>query len=93
MTQQNSDDDDLFNWFVLALVGAAVVPALIAKFVPAAQDFLVRWHVLVTDHVLIPIGPTVGLDLARCFIAAAIVVFALLVLIQVLRHRSMQRQR
>lgn len=90
---QNSDDDDFFNWFVLAIVGAAIAPVLVAKFVPAAQDLLVRWHVLVTDHVLIPLGPTVGLDFARCLIAVAVIVLAIVVVVRVARRRSMQRQR
>jgi len=93
MTQNSDDDDDFFNWIVLALVGAAIVPVLIAKFVPAAQDFLVRWHVLVTDHVLIPLGPTAGLDFARCLIGAAVIVIAVLIVVGVVRRRSMQRQR
>jgi len=90
---QNSDDDDFFNWFVLAIVGAAIAPVLVAKFVPAAQDFLVRWHVLVTDHVLIPLGPTAGLDFGRCLIAVAVIVLAIVVVVRVARRRSMQRQR
>lgn len=90
---QNSDDDDFFNWFVLAIVGAAIAPVLVAKFVPAAQDFLVRWHVLVTDHVLIPLGPTAGLDFARCLIVVAVIVIAIVVVVRVARRRSMQRQR
>lgn len=86
-----NDDEGLLTLLFGVLLVALLGPGLAANIFPKAQELLVRWGVLVDDGILIPIGDTAGLDLARTAIAAGIC--ALLVLLAVvLVRRSIQRR-
>lgn len=78
-TAKTADTEEIVMWLVGAAAALACAPLAVARFAPAAADFLVRWHVLTRFGVLLPVAGGAGLDLARLAAAAAILVALVLI--------------
>ena len=86
----NNDNDDFVTWLLVCFVVIVFGPGLLASFLPAATQLLVKMHILVTSEILIPIG-TAGLDLPRVLILAGAALIVALVAILAVRRRISAR--
>ncbi|MFT4284349.1 MAG: hypothetical protein QM598_05885 [Protaetiibacter sp.] len=87
-----NDDDGLLTLIFGVLLVTLLGPGLAAKFLPKAQELLLRWGVLVDDGILIPIGDTAGLDLARTAIVAGLCALLVLLAVVLVRRSTQRRQ-
>lgn len=94
MTTSNTDQQsgDFSTWLIIVGAAALFGPGLLARFVPAAQQFLLESRILTADDLVITIAPGVGLDLARVVIAAGIAGLLLLITVTTIIRRNKQEK-
>jgi hypothetical protein len=88
------NDDDEFMILLVAAVAVTIFgPGLAAQFIPQVSEALVRWNILVTEGILVPIGDSAGLDLARVTIAGGLVALLVLLLVVLVRSKAARKRR
>ena len=84
----NTGGGDFSTWLLGAGAIVLLGPGLLARFVPAAQQYLLDLSILTSDELVITIAPGIGLDLARVVIAAGIAGLILLITVTTLIRRN-----
>lgn len=100
MTQNSSADDDLFTLAVIGAGSIGLIISFILALVTNAWSTSIHWlldhQIVVARHenplITLPYAGGAGLDTARCFILAAILLLLLFGAAQVLRRAWARRQ-
>lgn len=79
--------DDIITFFVVIFLAATFGPVLAGNLFPQVRAFLVDWHILVTDGVLVPVLDGAGLDIGRVLIAGGVLAVLILLLVWAFRLR------
>lgn len=74
------DDDEVLLWIGGPLVVLAVLPGVIANFVPKAAAWMVEKHLLTTTDVIVPIGVGAGLDACRLVIIGGVLLLSIVLI-------------